>query len=311
MARVLIIGGGPAGLNAYIRFSELKYDVYLFEQSKVLGGHLRKYHPGELFRDIKGYNPMTAKTYTTLLLTRAQNKSERIFTGVEVKNIIRLENGDFYVYVNDNEKPFRFQRIILATGNGIGYPRRLGFEDEETADNIYYDCSQAENLEDKNVVLVSSGPSTLEYLKAISEFTNKITLVNRHDDFKENSQEIRSTPNLTMYLGHEVCDTFIADHHLESITITDRKHINKYELFCDAVIVNLGITLNQTKLITKEENTKTLEVDPATCMSSMPGIYVIGDYANYPGKVKRVNSTIDEIEKVVISIQTSDFDKNS
>ena len=43
MKNVVIIGGGPAGLQASADLNDLGYNVILVEKSSVLGGHLAKW----------------------------------------------------------------------------------------------------------------------------------------------------------------------------------------------------------------------------------------------------------------------------
>ena len=64
MKNIVIIGGGPAGLQASGDLERLGYNVILVEQSPTLGGHLAKWDrlfpSGEKAKDVLG--ELTART---------------------------------------------------------------------------------------------------------------------------------------------------------------------------------------------------------------------------------------------------------
>ena len=81
---VLIIGGGPAGLEASAQLQRLGYNVILIEKEKTLGGHLAKWD--RLFPD-----GVPAENALNALLGRIDGV--KCFTDTEVRAINRLEKS--------------------------------------------------------------------------------------------------------------------------------------------------------------------------------------------------------------------------
>lgn len=102
---VLIVGGGPAGLEASSQLQRLGYNVILIERSTALGGHLAKWD--RLF-------PSGVFARETLKSLMGHIEGVKYFTDTEVQSINRLEKS--YNVILSNGITVLADAVLLTTG---------------------------------------------------------------------------------------------------------------------------------------------------------------------------------------------------
>ena len=102
---VVVIGGGPAGIEASRRLRDLGYTPILIEKEPVLGGHLARWD--HLFPD-----GVEARTFLEPML--ADLGGIKYFTETEVSSINRLK--DTWVVKLSNGLSAQVRAILLTTG---------------------------------------------------------------------------------------------------------------------------------------------------------------------------------------------------
>ena len=102
---VVIIGGGPAGIEASRRLRDLGYTPILIEKEPVLGGHLARWD--RLFPD-----GVEARTFLDPML--GDLDGVKYFTNTEVASINRLK--DTWVVKLSNGLSAQVRAILLTTG---------------------------------------------------------------------------------------------------------------------------------------------------------------------------------------------------
>jgi len=102
---VLVIGGGPAGLECANALISLGYKVFIIEKGAELGGHLKKWD--RLFPD----SVSASDILENMLIT---SKKSIIFTETEIKDVTK-ENETFFVKLSD-ETGLHVHSIVVATG---------------------------------------------------------------------------------------------------------------------------------------------------------------------------------------------------
>ena len=102
---ILIIGGGPAGLEAASGLQRLGYNVILIEKSTTLGGHLSSWD--RLFPD-----GVSAKEKLKGLL--AQMDGVKCFTDTDVRSINRLDKS--YNVILSNGITVLADAVLVASG---------------------------------------------------------------------------------------------------------------------------------------------------------------------------------------------------
>jgi heterodisulfide reductase subunit A len=109
MQKVVVIGGGPAGIEAAAQLSSFGVDVTLIEKGNRLGGHV--YDWAHLFPD----NADSTKLVNSLL-TSINNKIHTIF-GTEIFKSEKIENG--YLLSLTDGQTLEADAVLIATGYSL------------------------------------------------------------------------------------------------------------------------------------------------------------------------------------------------
>jgi thioredoxin reductase (NADPH) len=151
---VIIVGGGPAGLNAAIMCDTRHLKVLLLEKDR-LGGLLASLYPTKTIPNYPGFPKIPAIELVRNWLANLR------FSGVTVKKETALSMTDDLV-LTTNQKTYRTKVVVIATG---AKPRRLGLPNEErfsrNAKGVYYFPSHKEAFLGKRVVVVGGGDTAI------------------------------------------------------------------------------------------------------------------------------------------------------
>jgi heterodisulfide reductase subunit A2 len=131
--RVIVVGGGPAGLVAASNLALLGYNVTILEKEAELGGKIRKWH--KLFPDGRPAQEVVN------LLNNKMTSTIRIVTEATINNIIR-ENGEYVFKVNNNSL-YSADAVLLTVGYDLFDARRK----EEYGYGIYDNVITSAELE--------------------------------------------------------------------------------------------------------------------------------------------------------------------
>lgn len=105
--KVVVIGGGIAGMESSTFLTAMGYDVTLIEKENILGGHLLKWE--RLFPTMR-----LGKEVVTFLHEGIDYEKVKVEYNSEIKKIEHI-NGNFSIYLTDNRK-FEAHAIVVATG---------------------------------------------------------------------------------------------------------------------------------------------------------------------------------------------------
>lgn len=219
--KVLVIGGGPGGMEAAITARRRGYQVDLWEKSDKLGGMLYPAGGPEFKKDV------------LKLVTYLENQCTKLNVNVVLNKEATADN------INDLD----YDRIILATGASAVMPPIDGIEKAKLA--IDYLTDQVEVGD--NVVIIGGGLAGTEAACAISQSGKKATIVEMLPDVLvianhclNNDQHLR---NMLKECKVEVIGnakvTKITDN-----TLVYQKDGNEYTLTCDTVLNAAGFKPN-------------------------------------------------------------------
>ena len=135
MAKVIIIGGGPAGCEAAHQLANQGIEVELVEKSNETGGNLNNWY--QLFPDRK-----YAKDLNTILKGHLEHPNIRLHIGMEPKKIEKSKTGKFNVPLTDGSL-LEGDSLLVATGFKIFDARRK----EEYGYGIYENVITSVELE--------------------------------------------------------------------------------------------------------------------------------------------------------------------
>lgn len=270
---VIIVGGGPAGLNASIMCATRHLKVLILERDK-LGGLLATLYPN---RTIPNY-PSFPEGIVAIELVRNWLQHLR-FTGVTVKQEAVLDITKDLT-VTTEKKEYRSQAVVIATGTK---PRRLGVPNEaefsKKGKGVYYFPSHPEEFVGKKVLVVGGGDTAIDAALELLNLADDITLVHRREGFRafdENVKRVRKSGLVDLILNGEVV-TIKGRHRVEKVVI--QQEGRRLEKEVDDIIVAIGLlpdveAFKNMRLRTDERGFILTDRSQRT---NVEGVFAVGD----------------------------------
>jgi len=270
---IIVVGGGPAGLNTAIMCTTRHLKVLLLERDKV-GGLLATLYPNKIIPNYPGF----PEGIVAIELVRNWLQHLR-YTGVTVKQEAVLTVSKSLT-ITTNKKEYRSRVVVIATG---AKPRRLGIPNESRfskgGKGVYYFASHPEEFVGKKVLVVGGGDTAIDVALELLNLADEITLVHRREGFRafdENVEIARKSGMVDFVLKGQV--VAIKGHHrVEKVMI--RQEGRKLEKRVDAVIVAIGLIPNNE--IFKDLGLTTDErgfiMTDRVQRTNIEGIFAVGD----------------------------------
>jgi 2,4-dienoyl-CoA reductase-like NADH-dependent reductase (Old Yellow Enzyme family)/thioredoxin reductase len=156
--KVLIAGGGPAGMMAAITASQRGHEVILCERGDALGGLLRFADTDSLKHDLRHYKEF--------LVRRVYDLNIKVLLNTEVTDeIIERYNPD---------------SIIVATGSKPVVPHIKGIENASHATDIYF---KPESIRGDRIVIIGGGLVGVEVGLHLRNLGKSVTVLEMLDDY--------------------------------------------------------------------------------------------------------------------------------
>lgn len=219
--KVLVIGGGPGGMEAAITARRRGYQVDLWEKSDKLGGMLYPAGGPEFKKDV------------LKLVTYLENQCTKLNVNVVLNKEATADN------INDLD----YDRIILATGASAAMPPIEGIEKAKLA--IDYLTDQVEVGD--NVVIIGGGLAGTEAACAISQSGKKATIVEMLPDVLAIANHCLNNDQHLRNMLKECMVEVIGNAKVTKITdntLVYQKDGNEYTLTCDTVLNAAGFKPN-------------------------------------------------------------------
>lgn len=270
---VIIVGGGPGGLNTAIMCATRHLKVLLLERDKI-GGLLATLYPNKIIPNYPGFpNGIVA-----IELVRNWLQHLR-FTGVTVKQEIVLDVAKDLT-ITTNKKKYRGRVVVIATGTK---PRRLGILSESRfskgGKGVYYFTSHPEEFVGKKVLVVGGGDTAIDAALELLNLADEITLVHRREGFRafdENVEKVRKSGMVDFLLRGQLI-AIKGRHRVEKAVI--RQDGKKLEKSVDAVIIAIGLVPNNEifkNLGLKTDKRGFILTDGAQ-RTNVEGVFAVGD----------------------------------
>ncbi len=270
---VIVVGGGPAGLNTAIMCATRHLKVLLLERDKM-GGLLATLYPNKIIPNYPGF----PEGIVAIELVRNWLQHLRL-TGVTVKQEAVLDVAKDLTVTTVTKKR-RSRVVVIATGTN---PRRLGIPNESKfskgGKGVYYFASHPEEFVGKKVLVVGGGDTAIDVALELLNLADEITLVHRREGFRafdENVEIVRKSGMVDFVLKGEVI-AIKGRNRVEKAVI--KQEGKKLEKRVDAVIIAIGLIPNNE--VFKNLGLKTDErgfiLTDRTQRTNIEGIFAVGD----------------------------------
>lgn len=298
---VAIIGAGPIGLFAAFECGIMGLSSHIFDNLDYIGGQCNALYSQKPIYDIPAHPKILAADLIENLKQQIERYNPNYHLGKKVEKIIKLDN--LFKIERENEKPTLVSAIIIAAGKGFFNPTKLPFDNIKNFEkkSILYKVEDKYAFKNKKVVITGGGDSAVDWAIELSKIGASVSIVHRRNKFRcaldsENTlKKMVEKGSIKMHIPYAIKGVIGEKDQISKVIINDLDG-NKNEIEADYLLAFYGISsclgpINDWGLNIDDSQ---IVVDPATCMSNVPGIFAIGDIAKYPGKLKLILSGFSE-----------------
>jgi len=270
----LIVGGGPAGLNAALYAKRKGLDVGILTEKiggQVLDTFVVENYLG--FKNISGEGLMQE--------FEQQIKEYDIPITEEVK-VVGIKNEEYKELIINNGDTYKAKTIILATGT---VPRMLNVPGEKQfyGKGVSY-CAICDSslYVQKEVIIAGGGNAAIGAAIDLSRIASKVKVVHR-SEFRADKillDKLNKLNNVEIYLQTSILE-IKGQNKMTHIVALDKKSNKNIEIEAEGLFIEIGhIPKTEfVKEVIKLDNKNEIIVN-SKAETSEQGIYAAGDVAN-------------------------------
>jgi thioredoxin reductase (NADPH) len=299
---VAIIGAGPVGLFAVFECGMLGLKCHVIDTLGTPGGQCSALYPEKPIYDIPGYPAIDAAELVRKLEEQAAPFTPRYHFDQQVESLTPLPGGGFRI---DTSRGLTLESraVIIAAGVGAFGPNRPPLEGLEVYEgkSVFYLVSRREAFRGQRIVIAGGGDSAVDWAISLADIAAQVMVVHRRAKFRAAPESaarldaLAKAGRIELVIPYQLHGLDGRDGALEAVVVADLEGKTR-RLAADVLLPFFGLSMNlgpiaQWGLALEHHH---IGVAPATCMTSIPGIFAIGDIATYPGKLKLILSGFAE-----------------
>lgn len=302
---ILIIGAGPVGIFSAYQAGFLGMKTLIVDALSEIGGQPIALYPQKYIYDIPSQPKILAKDLIEQLIEQAKpfqkDGSGEYLLNRHVTELSRLDDEfkTFCVKTSVGDTIYA-KAIVICAGAGAFGPNRPPLEGIEAYENksVHYFVKEPEVFRDKNIVIAGGGDSAIDWAIGLSDVAKKIYMVHRRDNFRAAPASVEQLKNLAKEGKIEMVIPFMLEglegegDKLNKVVVKDLDG-NSKALEADHLLAFFGLSRSLGDLenwgfkINKLHSS--IEVEVPTCETKIPGIFAVGDVAQYDHKLKLIS----------------------
>jgi thioredoxin reductase (NADPH) len=298
---VAIIGAGPVGLFAVFELGMLKMSASVIDALDMPGGQCAALYPEKPIYDIPGYPRIAANELVDRLVEQAAPFKPVYHLGHRVDSLARA--GEDWELVTAASGRIRARAIIIAAGVGAFGPNRPPLKGIEAFEgkSVFYLVRRREDFRGKRVVIAGGGDSAVDWALSLADVAARVSVVHRRDKFRaapesaDRLKQLAKAGTIDLVVPYQLDALDGANGQISAVIVRMLDGATK-RIEADALLAFFGLAMNLGPIagwgLNLERNH--IKIEPATCATSSPGLYAIGDIATYPGKLKLILSGFAE-----------------
>ncbi len=307
---VVIIGAGPVGLFAVFECGMLKLSCHVVDALDTAGGQCAALYPEKPIYDIPGYPRIEASDLVAKLVEQAAPFAPTYHWGQQVEGLKAAAEGGWAVTMTAGTVIVS-RAVIIAAGVGAFGPNRPPIRGIEAFENksVFYLVTRREAFRGRRVVIAGGGDSAVDWALSLADIATRVMVVHRRAKFRAapesaaRLQQLADAGTIELVIPYQLAGLEGENGQLSAVIVADL-HGATRRLAADVLLPFYGLSMNLGPIsgwgLDLDQHHVT--VDPATCATSLPGVFAVGDIARYPGKLKLILSGFAEAAQAAHAI---------
>ncbi len=293
---VAIIGAGPAGLFAAFECGMLKLSSVLIDALDEVGGQCAALYPEKPIFDIPAHPGIEAGTLIAQLEAQIAPFAPARLLGRRVE-ALDGQSGRF-VLRTDRDDTVTARAVLIAAGAGAFGPNRPpldGLDAYEATGAVQYYVRRREDFRGRHVVIAGGGDSAVDWALQLKDVAARVSVIHRRDKFRaspETASQLAAAAAsgaLDLVIPYQLHALHGAEGRLDSVEVAHLDGSTRH-IAADRLLPFFGLSMDLGPIAGwgLALDRHHVQVTAATCETSVPGIFAIGDVATYPGKLKLI-----------------------
>ena len=292
---VAIVGAGPVGLFAVFELGMLKLSSVLIDALADVGGQCAALYPEKPIYDIPAHPAILASDLVTQLERQIAPFHAPRLLGRRVQGLSGQPGA--FALTTDQGDSVSAKAVLIAAGAGAFGPNRPpleGLAAYEAGGAVQYYVRRREDLRDRRVVIAGGGDSAVDWALALKDVA-RVAVVHRRPKFRaapESAAQLEAAAQrgeIEMVIPYQLHALHGEAGRLEAVEVATLKGETR-RLPADVLLPFFGLSMDLGPIAAwgLDRELHHVRIDPATCQTSLPGVFAIGDVVTYPGKLKLI-----------------------
>jgi thioredoxin reductase (NADPH) len=292
---VAIVGAGPVGLFAVFELGMLRISSVLIDALAETGGQCSALYPEKPIYDIPAHPTIEAGDLVAKLEQQIAPFAAPRLLGRRVTGLSGAAGA--FTLLTDQGDTVRAKAVVVAAGAGAFGPNRPpldGLAAYEATGAVQYYVRKRDALSGKRVVIAGGGDSAVDWALALHDIA-QVSVVHRRPKFRAapeaaaRLEQLAAAGAIELVIPYQLHALHGTAGTLAAVEVASLDGAHRH-LQADVLLAFFGLSMDLGPLadwgLSLERHH--VAVDPATCQTSLPGVFAIGDVATYPGKLKLI-----------------------